>query len=254
MEAIFRLVLTTSLYASVAGIIIILLKAILKDRINPQWHYIIWIVLLLKLLVPFGPESAVSLFNRVPDISQQANFNQMYQEYHQSYDTIQQSGDKANIPTIWVVQDSSLHFAAIAENAVPYIWFSGAILMLGWLMFTNFSINRRIKKASIPVPEVISAIFNECRQKTGVSRDIKLACQSIISTPSIFGVLTPRILINPEIADMSREDVSYILLHELAHYKRKDLFANYLLLLLHCIPVSEPCRFPIPVPLHFHPV
>ena len=240
MEAIFRLVLTTSLYASVAGIIIVILKAILKDRINPQWHYIIWIVLLLKLLVPFGPESALSLFNRVPDISQQANFNQIYQEYHQSYDTIQQSGDKSNIPTIWVVQDSSLHFAAMAENAIPYIWFSGAMLMFGWLIFTNLSINRRIQKASIPVPQEINSIFSECRKKTGIDKDIRLVCQNVINTPSIFGVLKPRILINPEIADMSSEDVSYVILHELAHYKRKDLIANYLLLLLQLVHWFNP--------------
>jgi len=66
MESIFNVVWVTSLYGTVVGIALILIKNLLKNRLSPKWHYLIWIVLILKLLIPFGPESAVSLFNIIP--------------------------------------------------------------------------------------------------------------------------------------------------------------------------------------------
>ncbi|MGE5543977.1 MAG: M56 family metallopeptidase, partial [Bacillota bacterium] len=69
MADVFQTVLTTSIYAAVAGLAIIMLKAVLKNRLNAQWHYLIWIVLILKLIMPFGPASAISLFNIIPDMN-----------------------------------------------------------------------------------------------------------------------------------------------------------------------------------------
>lgn len=138
---------------------------------------------MLKLLIPFGPESPVSLFNTVPKIPQQTNFTQMYEKYHQSYDIIRQSGDKSHIPTTWVVQDSSLHFAATTEKALPYIWLAGAILMLGWLLYTYYSLNKKIKRSAILIPESLNLILEDCKEKTGVKKDIPIVIQNIISIP-----------------------------------------------------------------------
>lgn len=201
METIFRLVLTTSLYASVVGIIIIILKTILKNKINPKWHYIIWIVLMLKLLIPFGPESAVSLFNTLPQIPQQTDFTQIYQEHHQSITFIRQ--EKSHIPTTWAIQDSSLYLAATAETAVPYIWFVGAMLMLGWLLYMNYSLQRKMKNSSASVPESMNLIFEECKRKMLVKKGVEIVIQKVISTPALFGVFKPKILISPAILNLS---------------------------------------------------
>lgn len=238
METIFRLVLTTSLYASIVGVVIIILKTILKNKINPKWHYIIWVVFILKLLIPFGPESAVSLFNAVPPVPQQTNFTQTYEQYHQSITFIRQ--EKAQIPTTWAIRDSSLYFAATAEAAMPYIWVVGAMLMLGWLLCTNYSLQRKVKNTAASVPESINLIFEECKRKMGLKRDIEIVIQDAIGTPALFGVFRPKTLISPTILKLSSKEISYVLLHELAHYKRKDLIANHLLLLLQLIHWFNP--------------
>lgn len=238
METIFRLVLTTSLYASIVGVVIIMLKTILKNKINPKWHYIIWVVFILKLLIPFGPESAVSLFNAVPPVPQQTNFVQTYEQYHQSITFISQ--DKTQIPTTWAIRDSSLYFAATAETAMPYIWVVGAMLILSWLLYTNYSLLRKVKSTAASVPELINLIFEECKRKMSVKRDIEIVIQDAIGTPALFGVFRPKILVSPAISSLSNKEISYVLLHELAHYKRKDLIANYLLLLLQLVHWFNP--------------
>ncbi len=87
MAEIFHFVLTASLYATIVGLAIIFIKGLLKNRLSAKWHYLIWLVLVLKLLIPFGPESAVSLFNTVPEMPQQSMSeiaNQMEQRYEAS--------------------------------------------------------------------------------------------------------------------------------------------------------------------------
>lgn len=240
VETFFKLVLTSSLYASVVGIVILVLKAILTNKINPKWHYIIWTVLIIKLLIPFGPQSTISLFNTVPKMPEQANFTQMYEKYHQNYEIVRQSGDTTHIPATWAVQDSSLHFAAAAEKALPYIWLVVVILMSVWLIFTNYLLKSRIKSSSLPIPESIDVILQDCKKKSGVKKSIPVVVQNTISTPSIFDVFNPKILLSSDILILREKEISYILLHELAHYKRKDLIVNYLLLILQTIHWFNP--------------
>ncbi len=236
METIFSLVLLTSLYASIVGIVIIILKTILKNIISPKWHYIIWIVLILKLLIPFGPESAVSLFNAIPPVYSTTSFTQAYEQIQQ---TIIAKPDISNLPQTGSIENTS-GIRAIAKTALPYLWLLGAILMIGWLLYINHSLHRRLKKRGNTAPESINLIFEDCKKKAGVGRSIEIIIQDAIPTPAIIGVFRPRILLSPAISDLASKDISYILLHELAHYKRKDLLANYLLLVLQIIHWFNP--------------
>jgi bla regulator protein BlaR1 len=64
--------------------------------------------------------------------------------------------------------------------------------------------------------------------------------QEDIGTPSLFGVFKPRILLPSVLLSLNEKQISYILLHELAHYKRRDLLANYLLLGLQVVHWFNP--------------
>lgn len=55
-----NVVLKTFLSMSVSGGLLILIlllgKRLLKDKISRQWQYYIWMIVILRLLLPFGPE------------------------------------------------------------------------------------------------------------------------------------------------------------------------------------------------------
>ena len=55
-----NIVLKVFLSMSVSGSLLILTlfatKQFLKDKISRQWQYYIWLVIVLRLLLPFGPE------------------------------------------------------------------------------------------------------------------------------------------------------------------------------------------------------
>jgi len=64
----------------------------------------------------------------------------------------------------------------------------------------------------------------------GVKRNLSLAVSGTVNTPSLFGVINPKIILPPETAKLGDKEIEYVLLHELAHYKRKDTLVNLLLL------------------------
>ena len=66
MEKLWDLVLQASVYGSIVGIVILIAKTLLKDKISGKWTYLLWMILIIKLIVPFGPQSSISLFNKIP--------------------------------------------------------------------------------------------------------------------------------------------------------------------------------------------
>lgn len=230
MEQIFNLVLMTSLYASVVGVMILLLKRVLKDRINAGWQYLLWTVLLLKLMIPYGPESAFSLFNTVP--VQQAH-TQMAAIASQVAPLPLQTGI-AGAPTPSVssgTDQQNTHMTAAETSTISVVWALGAALFLSWLLFTNYSLHRRLKRSAFTDDhERLEKILALCKSKLHVKSNIRIIMQDVITTPSLFGVIRPKILLSPAIANIADKEIEYILLHELAHYKRKDMLVNYFLL------------------------
>ena len=59
----FDWTLRTTWSASILIGLVFLLQWLLRDKLAPRWRYALWLVVLVRLVVPITPESAVSLFN-----------------------------------------------------------------------------------------------------------------------------------------------------------------------------------------------
>lgn len=241
MDTIFRMVWTTSIYAGTVGLILITLKAIIKNKISPKWHYFLWVVLIVKLLIPFGPESAISLFNVMQPVAEEMNFARSYEQIQPTRDYIYQA-DHVNdqIPATEVRQRSSMEWIERFEKKIPYIWFWGAIILLTWFVCTNYTFTKRLKISGSVAPEAILCLLENCKKASGIRKNIEIVVQDVVKTPALIDVFHPKILLTPAILNLNEQKISFILLHELAHYKRKDLLANYLLLALQVIHWFNP--------------
>lgn len=236
MATLFRLVWMTSLSAAIVGIVILLLKLVLKNRISPRWHYIIWAVLIIKLVFPFGPASQISLFNALPPSAGGVSLTQAYQDAQQA---VTGQAETVALSTASHTAGSTGLLSSVPD-LLPYLWLTGMLLLAGWLIFTNILLNIRVKRRSSPAPDAIYALLDDCRKRSGVKRDVGLLVQDVIATPAIIGPLRPRILLTPSAAALELKDISYIMMHELAHYRRHDLLANWLLLILQAMHWFNP--------------
>lgn len=166
MSDVFHFILQSSLYAGIVGLVIIFIKLALKNRLSAKWHYLLWMVLVIKLLVPYGPESAVSLFNKVPEIPQQTMGDIAYQ-MEQRYETSLEAGTPLPYMAPTQQQVEAYKTAAMAESLLPYAWAAGAALMMLWLVFTCGSLHKKLRCGSPVTDERVIHIFEACKYKMG---------------------------------------------------------------------------------------
>ena|GEM_PF-519568 len=251
MEAIFSAVLTTSFYATIVGLAVIFIKSILRNQLSPKWHYFIWVVLILKLLIPFGPESAFSLFNFIPKVfDSNIIISEGLSETHNNSSVILPTENEIdnnifyNMPIEQNVDNRAINKAEKAKAnpkiIFSYFWLSGSLFILFWLLYTYLSFYRKLSKRTYNIDQRIISIFEQCKKRIGVNRKLTLTISNAISTPALFGVINPKIVLTPQIAKLKDREIEYVLLHELAHYRRKDVLVNYILIIFQVVHWFNP--------------
>lgn len=84
--------------------------------------------------------------------------------------------------------------------------------------------------------EAIIQILNRCKRKLKINKKITLLIDKKNKSPMIFGILNTRIVIPKNIAkEANYENIKYIILHELLHYKKYDLTINWVINILNAV-------------------
>lgn len=63
LETFLNQLLNASLQASVLVLLVLLAQGLARQRLTPRWRFALWWLVVLRLLLPFTPQSAFSLFN-----------------------------------------------------------------------------------------------------------------------------------------------------------------------------------------------
>ena len=115
------------------------------------------------------------------------------------------------------------------EQLLLLVWLAGAAAMLVWNSWTHLRFLRWLRRWAAPVADSQAiAAFNQLGDKLKLSKRPRLlACQGL-KVPMLAGALHPAILLPQE--DMSGEVLGFSLLHELTHYRRKDIWLKSLAL------------------------
>lgn len=83
LENMFMTIIKMSATASIAAVMIILLRLIVGRKLPKTFYYAAWAIVLIRLLVPFSISTGFSVFNFIPSYSgeehQQVNMHQ-YEE------------------------------------------------------------------------------------------------------------------------------------------------------------------------------
>ena len=70
LTACFDLLLRSTLQASVLIVLILTLRLLFARRLPGRWLYALWVVLLIRLALPWTPQSSASLYRLLPDLAQ----------------------------------------------------------------------------------------------------------------------------------------------------------------------------------------
>lgn len=200
-------------------VFIIMIKRILKNHISEKWQYRIYYLVFLLLTLPFVPLKYINFIDFSPN-----NENILK--------TISQNTNVANFENTI----NSGDFAVSVKSHFDFfkiffvIWLIGAII-LTVVMVIGFVAMRQKRKNISMVDCKIKNILYECKNISGIKKNIDIAF-SDVKSPVIFGMLKPIILVPYNCVEkMSDSEIKYIILHELSHYKNKDILMNYLMCL-----------------------
>ena len=71
--------------------------------------------------------------------------------------------------------------------------------------------------------------MQECTRKMGIRRNLPIIITNRIDAPCLYGIVSPKLLLpRPLVNRLNDENIRHIFIHELSHYKRKDILINWL--------------------------
>lgn len=262
LTIIFKMILSLSFMGTVVAGIIILIKALFKNRFNAVWHYYIWFLLIIRLIIPYAPESSLSIFNLLSPASQRIGISQnvsrsidtdillsfINEESAVNKDTIINNNSNIQNESIEKENGEKENSVLSKKNSIRFnyymvsiIWLIGAIIMLLYTLIVNTGFLLKINKQPQCKEENILRNFDECKSMMNVHIKIPVIYDRSLKTPSLFGLIRPKLLIPSEIINnLSEEEKRYVFLHELAHFKRKDILINWIMMLVQILHWFNP--------------
>ena len=268
MNTVILTLLSLSLSGSVMALLLLLLRPILKRSITRSFQYYIWLIVLIRLAVPFSfdgslmnrllpPASAVQVTeSSVTGVNADVLINGVNANAFSptsasqggSPDTAAASGSPVNnaaqsaenAPGTQVVSSSASPADKILKVLVPVrdftlshltaIWLLGAGLYFSRFLVSYLMYQNRIRRTSIRPDPADMVLFAQMRGE----RHIRLMRNPYVDTPMLIGLISPCIIVpNEAFAANGREaELRHILCHELTHERRHDLLYKWLVVLI----------------------
>ncbi len=243
--------LTMSLSAGVMIAVIAILRALLINRLPKITFFLLWAVVLLRLLVPYDLPFSASIYSWLDFLEQpkQESFQQLPPSVSLSADTVSvqeaQSFDQIlplEQPTRQLSQETVL---LQGENRPPkldisWLWALGAAILACYFAIGYI---RGVRKfaASLPVENPFCARWLDLQRKQlPLRRKICIRKFDQISGPLAYGVLRPTILLPNEALSQPTSTLHYVLTHEYVHIRRFDCVSKMLLAAALCLHWFNP--------------
>lgn len=242
MSEILKVFLSMSVSGGLLILVLLLGKRFWRDKLNRQWQYYIWLAVILRLLLPFGPE--VNLLGRTYQAVGQAITAPLPQQVVQdSSEDRPAAGAAEETPESPEQPSAAAHplreFWTQLVNHIWLIWLAAALGLLIRKITIYQGFVRYIRAGSVPVSDVaLLDRLSVAGERAGVGKPVELCVNPLVSSPLLTGFFHPCIVLPNE--DVSEADFQYIILHELTHYRRGDMFYKWLVQVTICLHWFNP--------------
>ena len=206
------------------------LKRLLQNQLSARMQYNLSIIFLVVLIVPFFPiKSAPSSISWGHLLMPNSNTN----------GDIQTTFLSGNSYTLNKIND----FAVSVSTQIPtfihslliFFWSIGVFIMFV-LLYRSAKQVKALHSSALPLQnEVINTLYIECLNEVNSKHTIPIYSTAFLKSPVLAGFLHPRIYLPIHLISdfnagtISSTDIRYMLLHELQHYKHKDILIGYLI-------------------------
>lgn len=248
MKATVDALVQVALYSAAITAGILLFRVIFKNRISSKLQYLMWWLLILRLLMPVTPDIGFH-FNLQDMLLKQAHQAELptpapvldvapasvpntQSSYESVTPAVQPDTDVA--PSQHVNPTKSTDWYSI----VFVVWLLGAIGFLGWLIFVKLRYYESLQHLMAGGPREVYELYDRCCKELGV-KPLPLWIVNKSMSPGIAFFGEPVLLVPLSLCgDESR--LRFALLHELTHKKRGDHYMTLLLNILRAVYWFDP--------------
>ena len=276
MNALMMTILSLSLSGGILIAVLFLCKPLYRRRLSKGWQYYIWLIVIMRLILPFSFEvnlvgGLIDMTRRTeqtaqrdtvpaaasPQISQFAitqpqpgEVNEAVPGVSRVYPNVPATGSASILgpqaaapPPQYVPPVQMPH----SRRTVPEIMTQN--LWMAWLFVAAALFIRKISiyqsfvgyvkagRAPVACIEKLEQ-FGRILEQQKIKRVIGLYVNPQISSPLTMGFFRPYIVL-PTL-ELGESDFKYTVLHELTHFKRRDMFYKWLVQLAVCLHWFNP--------------
>lgn len=248
MKATVDALVQVALYSAAITAGILLFRFIFKNRISSKLQYLMWWLLILRLLMPVTPDIGLH-FNLQDMLLKQAHQAELptpapvldvapasVPNTQPSYDSVTPAvqPDTDVAPSQHVNPTKSTDWYSI----VFVVWLLGAIGFLVWLIFVKLRYYESLQHLMAGGPREVYELYDRCCKELGV-KPLPLWIVNKSMSPGIAFFGEPVLLVPISLCgDESR--LRFALLHELTHKKRGDHYMTLLLNILRAVYWFDP--------------
>jgi len=228
LVTVFIRVLSVSWQAGLLVFLIIAVQWLLRERLSARLRHALWGLLLVRLVLPKTVAFPFSVHSLVRETLRIVSVQSAMSPLSKLGFLMQPASASQGA---FVVSDHPLPFSWWQIAAV--VWLTGVLCVIGAALLQGFRLKRLVSKELPYTDASVLALLDECRQRMRVSACIGILATSRLDGPALFGFLRPRLLLPKGLFEAPAADhLRYVILHELAHLKRRDILAGWLAYLL----------------------
>ena len=211
IKNLFINIVSMSLAASFCFGMILLMRKILDKKVDTSKLSLLWIVFVVTLIIPINFSSELSIKNYL-EIPSLKSLEQI----------IENTENNTTISEFEVLSFNANNSSNDLNEIIFITTYSIYFIIASILLLKDFKIYNDISliKESNDDKRLEKILLIQ-KEKLHISKDIKILIQNKIKSPSLFGIIESKILILPEVKQLSDEEIEMIFLHELIHYKKR---------------------------------
>ena len=214
MKLFFIDMIEMALPISILISLLLIISPLIKKSFVVKWRYFMWMFIALRLIIPFKLNAFTApITMRIP--------NSLYAASSDSFQSIDQSS------------------LISPQNIIMMIWIMGMICFGLYQALSYLSFSRAVRRWSKTVnDDMMIRFFREIKKSTGKKRKLDIKICRAISTPMLFGLIKPTLLMPDR--SYTEQELNVILSHELIHFKRNDILYKFLITVANCINWFNP--------------
>ena len=257
--------LRTSCQASVLIGLILLTQWMFRKRLPPRWHYGLWLLVLIRLLLPVAPATPFSLFNYAnrmnllaPRIgSARTSFAAPLTDMAAPASSSAPRADGqppppaglSSRPSQLEVSDGSLgdkHGSRPPRHwswplALSLFWLGGALLLAVRVIRYPLGLAAQLAQHETVTGSAIFEVLERAKRLVGLRKVLPIVQSRAVKSPALMGFIRPWLLLPHGMMErLTPQELCFVFLHELAHLKRGDIAVNWLMTILQVLHWFNP--------------